>query len=101
MYQKILDEFEYNDMKIPPRMHEGIINYLEFGILPGQFLRAVICNDLKAAVANADDENKWIIPVYVVFFYNEVPAIAVGSKNNMHEWCMKYVRGEDPLKGLK
>jgi hypothetical protein len=72
--------------RIPEHMRGGIIRYIDHGIEPGHFLTAVICNDLKGAVARGDDENQQILPDYVKLFYNYAPGECWGSKANMEGW---------------
>jgi len=71
---------------IPDRMMGGIRRYIDEKIKPGEFLTAVICNDLAEAVGQADDENINNLPAYVSYFYNLAPAICHGSKKKMDEW---------------
>jgi hypothetical protein len=73
-------------MYIPDRMMDGITRYIEQGVPPGDFLRAIICNDLAEAVGRADDENLVNIPAYVAYFYNEAPGPCWHSSENMAEW---------------
>lgn len=80
--------------EIPDCMEEGIKLYLERGIQPGDFLTAIICNDLKTAVMQADHNNILNLPAYVAYFYWEVPAVAWGSKKIMQQW-MKERREEE------
>ena len=79
-------DFSY-DGKIPERMIGGIRRYVMFGISPGSFLRAVMENDLMAAVATADDENSKLLRVYARFAYNELPTGAHGRRSKVTEWC--------------
>ena len=71
---------------IPERMIPGIIRYIEQGIRPGAFLQAVICNNLKDAIWQADDENFKNISAFVSYFHNEVPSPCWGSKKKMEAW---------------
>ena len=64
---------------IPEYMHGGLIRYFENHIEPGDFLTAVLENDLMAAIGHADDNNKQAINSYVVWLYNCAPARASGS----------------------
>jgi len=81
-----IGKFRFNGQAIPERMHGAIQRYIEQRINPGDFLTAVLCNDLKEACARADDENITMLPVYVAFFYNEVPAKCRGSSEKVMEW---------------
>lgn len=69
-----------NYQKIPVHyMLSGMQRYVEHGIEPGSFLTAVLCNDLKGAVANADDNNIQELVEWVRFCWNELPANIWGS----------------------
>jgi len=75
---------------IPERMVESIELYVNHGILPGDFLGSVICNNLKNSVANADEENMKNIPAYVYYFYNYAPNGCWGSYEKMINWHLKF-----------
>jgi len=63
--------------------------YIEEGALPGSFLRAVICNKLVEAFAQADSTNILRLFDYADFLYNEVPSPCWGSEEKMLEWAEK------------
>jgi hypothetical protein len=71
---------------IPIRMHPGIIRWIQSGVKPGQFLTAIIENDLKEAINRADDENIIRLVAYVKFFYNAAPGGCWGSKEKVEQW---------------
>lgn len=71
---------------IPQRMMSGIKKYVEYGVKPGSFLSAIICNDLKTAVGKADGENIRNLPAYVAYFYNETPGECWGSRTAFKAW---------------
>ena len=83
------------DFYIPDRMLDGIKRYVEDGIIPGSFLRAIIENDLRNAVGCADDENLVNIPAYVSYFYNETPGACWGSKEKMKRWVEYKTQGKE------
>ncbi len=68
------------DNMIPKRMMPGIRRYIDEHKRPGNFLQAIISNDLKAAVWNADDENMNLLPHYVQYFYWKAPSMCWGSQ---------------------
>ena len=74
-------EFTGQYEAIPERMRKGITNYLEKGTPMGDFLTAVVCNDLKGAVGYADEENLPLLKIYVQWFHNVCPAIYCGKEN--------------------
>jgi hypothetical protein len=85
--------YTFREFYIPDRMMGGLIRYIENGIAPGDFLTAVICNDLKEAVGRADDENIRNLPAYLGYLYNEAPMGCWGSPGQMKRW-MKEKREE-------
>lgn len=74
---------------IPRRMNGSIRRFVMEGVVPGDFLQAVIANDLREAVGRADDENMRNLPAYVAFFYNFFPANAWGTYKKMFAWAEK------------
>lgn len=87
--------YRFNQYYIPQRMAWGIESYIERGVIPGDFLQAVICNDLKNAVGYADDENIQNLPAYVGYFYNNAPIGCWGSKNAMKIWAKSKIECPD------
>ncbi len=78
--------FGGREFYVPDRMMGGIRRYIEHGIKPGDFLVAVITNNLLDSVTLSDDENLVNLPAFVHYFYNEAPAICWGSKEKMDNW---------------
>lgn len=72
---------------IPERMMDGINRYVEYGIIPGDFLQAVIRNNLHDAFSFADDENFENLAAFAGYFHNEVPSNAWGSTKRMLQWA--------------
>ncbi len=72
-------------------MVDGVRRYVEKRIPPGDFLTAIICNDLCKAVRHADEDNAKQLTAWVRFFYNEIPAIAWGSEEKMEDWLNGYM----------
>lgn len=70
-------------------LRDSVRLYVEFGVKPGSFLTAVICNDLKESFARADENNIRRMFDIVSFFYNEVPLSCWGSKENMETWMQQ------------
>ena len=71
---------------IPERMMSAIKRYINHRHPVGDFLTAIICNDLKEAVARADEENMANLPAFVTYFYNEAPSMCWGSVDKMKDW---------------
>jgi hypothetical protein len=83
-------DYRFRDFYIPERMMGGIRRYIDQGIPPGDFLTAIICNDLSEAVGRADDENLHNIPAYVSYFYNEAPRTCWHSAAAMEAWIATF-----------
>jgi hypothetical protein len=78
--------FEGEYAAIPERMRGGIIRWVEEGLPPGNFLSAIIRNDLSWTLAAADAENRELIPLYVRWFHWEAPAACHGSSEAAKAW---------------
>ena len=80
---------------IPEHMREGVRLYLEFGIEPGSFLRAVLENNLVEAVGRADTINRECMFDWANFLYNEMPGNSWGNREKVAAWIVKR-RNEKP-----
>lgn len=78
--------FDGEYAQIPERMQEALRRYVLERIKPGDFLTAVICNDLREAVGRADAENALLLRVYVRWLYNVAPGSCWGNPQNHQEW---------------
>lgn len=79
---------------IPPHMMESLLRYRDQHCPVGDFLKAVISNDLTEAVQRADDTNVWIIPVYVSWLYNEAPGGSWGNDQAYTDWIADFNKKE-------
>ncbi len=61
-------------------MEEGLRRYLEHGVIPGQFLQALLANDLRDFYARADDHNAGIGHKWLMWLHWQFPANAWGSR---------------------
>lgn len=76
----------YRNFVVPEHMREGLVSYVERRVMPGDFLRAIIENNLHEAVARADGTNIEQLPAFVNFFYNHAPSPCWGSPASMKAW---------------
>ena len=84
---QIIHDSTIDYSKVPvDYMVNPIRHYIEKRIPPGDFLTAIICNDLFKATRHADKVNAKNLIAWVNFFYNEVPTIVWGSKKKMEDW---------------
>lgn len=72
--------------RLPHHMQDGMRRYIESGIQPGQFLTAVLSNDLFGALKRADDTNINALPDYGRFLYNNAPCGCYGSAQHVRDW---------------
>lgn len=74
---------------LPEHMRDGMRLYIEHGVQPGSFLRAVLSNDLMGALGRADDVNINALPAYGRFLYNEAPSLCWGSPDVVSAWIVR------------
>lgn len=87
--------YTFKNYYISDKMMNAIDRYLNNGIVPGDFLQAVICNDLFSAVGRADEENCRNLPAFVAYFYNEAPLESYGSREKLLEWSKQFHKKEE------
>ena len=90
--------FQFRHFYIPDRMLPAIKAYVETGCPVGDFLHAVLTNDLADACGRADDENMANIPAYIAYLWNEVPSVCWGSKEKVDAWLKKFQMAREALK---
>ena len=71
---------------LPERLREGVRRWVEDHVVPGGFLCAVICNNLRDAIFLAADENLPRLVEIVRWFYHEAPGLCWGSKATFDRW---------------
>lgn len=81
-----MEQYPYHIL--PPHIREGVKLWLEHGITPGSFLRALIRNDLFQAVLRADDINRIELPHIVQWFISHAPVGSYGSDKVFSQWPM-------------
>lgn len=79
-------DYELNGQKIPSHMHEPLLRYITEHSPVGGFLTAVLTNDLKEACMRADDQNLFVIPVFIGYLYNYAPSLCWGSQEQVKKW---------------
>lgn len=80
----------YVAIGLPLYMWPGLERYLEHGYKPGQFLTAILSNDLAMACQHADDENKVLLHTWTKFLHNNVPMVCWGSIENFRNWANQH-----------
>lgn len=70
-----------------------LARYVESGVLPGDFLQAVLRNDLGEAAGRADLYNRRRLFEYVQWLYNEAPGTSWGSEVDVKYWVGRKTNG--------
>jgi len=76
-------DYEY---EIRPEMKEALDRYAEQGVPLGDFLTALLANDLMEALGRADDGNREDINQLCCYVYNEMPSHCHGSHEIVRAW---------------
>lgn len=80
-----LDFTDYE--QIPLSTQDALVNYVDHGLIPGGFLKAVLSNDLFKAVGRADASNRATLPLIVQFVYNRCPMDCWGSSEAVEKYA--------------
>lgn len=71
---------------LPLHMQDGARAYVEHGQPPGDFLAAVLANDLVEAYSRADSENTLAMRRWAGWLYEEAPRGCWGSTEKVKAW---------------
>ena len=63
-----------------------IVQWITGQIVPGNFLQAVLANDLQKAVGHADDISLECLSGIIKFLYNDAPGACWGSPDKVKSW---------------
>ena len=77
---------EMDGYHIPTHMRKALIEWIVMAVPPGNFLSAVLKNDLTEAVGRADDINIDALPRYIKYLYNKAPSQCWGSLERFSSW---------------
>ena len=75
---------------------EAIDRYVSVGCPVGDFLTAVLSNDLMDALGRADNDNRDSIFDICSYIYNNIPASCHGSRKAVKDWIAH--QGQAPQK---
>ncbi len=81
---------------LPEHMRDPARRYVEDGEHVGDFLAAVLENNLVEALGRADLENRVAIFAWTAWLYNDVPMDAWGSPEKVTAWIAAHQRVEAP-----
>ena len=83
-----------NDDDLDSVIIESLERYAKHHIPTGDFLRAVLENDLMEAIGRADDINKYRLHAICNYMYNQMPISCWGSKETVKDWLAKRKAGQ-------
>lgn len=89
MYQLNQNQIDkMTEYGIPEYMQGGLIRYFTNQIPPGDFLTAVLENDLMEVFGRADSTNKQVMHSYCMWLYNQAPGRpnGWGSRKAVSQW---------------
>ncbi len=72
--------------QLPEYMQGGAQRYIEHGIVPGDFLTAILENDFVHAYGIADETNTACMRDWAAWLYNDCPSAAWGSHEIVIAW---------------
>lgn len=75
--------------RCPQEIKESLARYVQ-GCPTGDFLQAVLGNDLRGACERADDINQSLLFDIVYYIYNELPAACWGSPAKVQAWLERF-----------
>lgn len=73
-----------------PETKESLDRYATQGVPTGDFLRAVLSNDLTEAFGRADDDNRRDMYDICSYVYNELPSPCHGSPEKVTAWIQRF-----------
>lgn len=76
---------------IPQHTLDALARYLDRGLEPGSFLRAVIENDLRGAYLRADKENRLALPALIEWMECSIPSAAWGHPGVIDDWQLHLI----------
>jgi len=78
------------DLEIKPTTFASLRRYVDDGCPTGDFLEAVLSNDLFDACGRADADNLITLAEIVAWIYNEAPSTCHGSRQRYADWIEKH-----------
>lgn len=82
------DRRKLNEL-VPAHLRGGLALYVEHGVMPGDFLCAVLDNRLFEAVARADEQSLAGLRGITQWLWNYAPSACFGSKEKRVAWVAR------------
>lgn len=81
--------------RIPDHMAPALEAWISKGKLPGDFLQALLRNDLRGTIERGDAENIANLKAYIGYLYNEAPGACWGSPEKVEAWAARFADAPD------
>ena len=75
--------------RVPPHLHDGLVEYLVNHRPPGSFLCSVLSNDLLGACKRGDEQSRAHLVDLVLWLYEQAPIPSWGSVARVRTWLQK------------
>ncbi len=85
--------------ELPPHMRDEMRDYIERGVIPGDFLRLILSNDFIAAHRKADSINQFALHNYAVFLSAHAPRGCYGTPHKVAAWSTHNGLAGRPIEG--
>ncbi len=82
----------FTDNLIPEHMIAEMQRYMERGVKPGDFLTALLSNDLMGVASTAGRANRYLLPDYYSWLYRYAPSSSFGSPEAVNKWIKDHGR---------
>ena len=79
-------DVSYYEDKVPSHLLEALVHWGKQECITGDFLGAVLSNDLMEAIGRADANSMASLKHIAMFIYNELPRDCHGSKETVKHW---------------
>lgn len=75
------------DSMVPAHLRDGLLMFISHGVLPGDFLTAVLQNNLLRAFEKADPESEAGLRHIVLWLFNSAPYQCWLNPAAVQAWC--------------
>lgn len=85
-----MSAYNESELKIPVQTLMDLAKYIDEGFVPGKFLRAVINNDLQAAVNEASELELNVLSIIVKYMHERAPSGCHGYSGAVKVWSKRF-----------
>ena len=81
-----MSSYKFLEFEARSHMIASLDAYIETGRPLGDFLTAVVQNDLSKAISHGDLDNLRNLPALVAYLYNKAPSVCWGDRELVLNW---------------